>query len=241
MRRRAALVLPGAVALGAIPVASQALAVDLLLVLAMDASGSMDADEFRVQREGYAEALAHPATLAAIRSKPLGAIAVALVEWGSPGGAATVVEWRRVADAASAQALARAVVEAPRSPQSYNAIGDAIDHAAALIAAAPFRAEDRVIDLSGDGPDLRSLRPAPEARDAAVAAGITINALAMELSPVTRFGLPLRVHYEREVIGGPGAFVMVVEDRRDFARAMRAKLIREIAGTRAGGGDPAQT
>ncbi|GGG23316.1 hypothetical protein GCM10010964_09350 [Caldovatus sediminis] len=234
MRRRAALLLPGLAAPPAWTAAAQPRpAVDLLLVLALDASGSMDADEFRLQREGCAEALSHPAMLAAIRSKPLGAIAVSVVEWGSPGGAETVVGWMRVTDAVTAQALGRALVEAPRSRQSYNAIGDAIDHAAALIAAAPFRAGERVIDLAGDGPDLRSLRPAAAARDAAVAAGIVINALAIGIAPVTRFGVPLREHYEREVIGGPGAFVIVAEDRRDFARAMRAKLMREIAGARA--------
>jgi hypothetical protein len=232
MRRRAAALLlaaPGALALRQEALAQQWAAVDLLLVLAVDASGSIDDGEFRLQREGCAEALSHPATLAAIRSKPRGAIAVAMVEWGSPGGAATAVEWMRLSDTTSARALARAVIDAPRSRQSYNAIGDAIEHAARLIAAAPFRAEERVIDVSGDGPDLRSHRAAPEARDDAVAAGITVNALAIELAPVTRFGLPLRTYYERDVIGGPGAFVMVAEDRRDFARAMRAKLIREIA------------
>jgi hypothetical protein len=135
-----------------------------------------------------------------------------------------------VRDAASANALAEAIRAAPRSRQSYNAIGDAIAHSAALIAAAPFRAEDRVIDVAGDGPDMRSYMPATEARDAAVAQGITVNALAIEVSPVTRFGEPLRMHYEREVIGGPGAFVIAAETRQDFARAMRAKLIREIAG-----------
>jgi len=234
MRRRAVLALPGAIAAGI--AAAQPASVDLLLVLALDASGSIDPDEFRLQREGCAEALSHPSVLAAVRSKPRGAIAVALVEWGSPGGAATVVDWMRLADERTAEALAGAVRAAPRSPQGYNAIGDAIDHAARLIAAAPFRAEETVIDVSGDGPDMRSRRPAPVARDDAVAAGITINALAIGLAPVTRLGLPLRAHYERDVIGGPGAFVMVAEDRRDFARAIRAKLIREIAGRSAASG-----
>lgn len=199
-------------------------AVDLLLVLAIDASGSIDAEEFRLQREGCAEALAHPAVLAAIRGGPQGAIGVALVEWGAPGGAATVVDWMRVADAAGARAAGEAIRAAPRSRQSWNAIGDAIDHAARLIAAAPFRAEERVIDLSGDAPDMRGLRPAGAARDDAVAAGITVNALAI------LGGTPdLVAIYEREVIGGPGAFVMAAEGRADFARAMRAKLVREIA------------
>ena len=103
-------------------------------------------------------------------------------------------------------------------------------HCTRLIAAAPFRATERVIDLSGDGPDLRSLIPAATARDAAVAAGITINALAVAAAgQVTRFGEPLAETYRREVIGGPGAFVVSAEDRRDIARALRAKLVREIA------------
>jgi len=229
MRRRTLLAAPG-LAVAATAAAQPRPEVDLLLVLAVDASGSIDADEFRLQREGYAEALAHPAVLGAIAGKPHGAIGVAMVEWGSPGGAATVVEWMRVADAASAAALARAVLDAPRSRQSWNAIGDAIDHSAALLAAAPFRAAEQVIDLSGDGPDLRSLRPAPAARDDAVAAGIAINALAVAASgQVTRLGEPLAETYRREVIGGPGAFVVTAEDRRDIARALRAKLIREIA------------
>jgi hypothetical protein len=233
MRRRSLLAaLPGA--LGAAPAAvaqARPEEVDLLLVLAVDASGSIDPEEFRLQREGYAEALSHPAVLAAITGKPRGgAIAVAMVEWGSPGGAATVVDWMRVSDAASARALAQAVLEAPRSRQGWNAIGDALDHAARMLLAAPFRAAEKVIDLSGDGPDMRSLRPAAVPWDDAVAAGIAINALAVAASgQVTRMGEPLAETYRREVIGGPGAFVVTAEDRRDVARALRAKLIREIA------------
>ncbi|MFC7474536.1 DUF1194 domain-containing protein [Dankookia sp. GCM10030260] len=228
MQRRSLLALPGALA--ATPAPAQAPEVDTLLVLAVDASGSIDADEFRLQREGYAEALSHPAVLAAIAGRPQGAIAVAMVEWGSPGGAATVVDFLRVADAAGARALAAAIIAAPRSPQTWNAIGDALDHCARLLLAAPFRAAERVIDLSGDGPDLRSLRPAAAARDAAVAAGIQVNALAVAAAgQVTRFGEPLAETYRREVIGGPGAFVVSAEDRRDIARALRAKLVREIA------------
>jgi hypothetical protein len=224
MRRRALLAAP----LLAAPAAAQAPAVDLLLVLAVDASGSIDTDEFTLQREGIAEALSHPAVLGAIRSKPRGAIGVAMVEWGSPGGAATVVDWMRVDGAGSAAAAARAMRDAPRSMQSFNAIGDAILHSAALIAAAPWRAEERTIDVSGDGPDMRSRLPAPDARDLAVAQGIVVNGLAIEAGSAWRDGV-LAAAYERSVIGGPGAFVMRAEDRRDFARAMRAKLIREIA------------
>lgn len=234
MRRRRLFAMPAALAAGSAPALAQPAEVptevDVLLVLAVDASGSISPDEFRLQREGYAEALTNPAVLSAIAAKPHGAIAVAMVEWGAPGGAATVVDWRRLGDAASAQGLAEAVVAAPRSRQSYNAIGDALDHCARLILSAPFRAAERVIDLSGDGPDLRSLRAATAARDDAVAAGITINALAIATNgQVTRYGEPLADTYRREVIGGAGAFVVSAEGRRDIARALRAKLVREIA------------
>ena len=223
--RRSLLAAP---ALVAAPAQAQE-ALDMLLVLAMDASGSIGEEEFRLQREGYAEALTPPQVVAAIRSKRRGAMGIAMIEWGSPGGAALVVDWHRVSDAASAQVFANAVLAAPRSRQSYNAIGDAITHAAALITAAPFRANERVIDVAGDGPDMRSTILAPDARDAAVAQGITINGLAIEIAPVTRGNEPLHVHYERNIMGGPGAFVMVAETRRDFARAMRVKMLREIA------------
>ena len=206
--------------------------VDLLLVLCMDASGSIDTAEFQLQRRGYAEALTDDRIIDAIRGGPQGAIAIAIVEWGSPQGAATVVPWTVVRDRRSAEALATALIEAPRSPQSYNAIGDALDHSRHLIETAPHQARRRVIDLSGDGPDLRSFKRAPRARDEAVAAGITVNALAIvETGVGGRLGEPLDVHYEREVIGGPGAFVVVAEGRPSFARAIRSKLVREVAGS----------
>jgi hypothetical protein len=226
VRRRAVLAAPSL--LVAASGRAQGLVVDLLLVLAVDASGSIDPDEFALQREGIAEAIAHPAVLGAIRSKPRGAIGVAMVEWGSPGGAETVVDWVRVADAASAELAARAMRDAPRSPQSFNAIGDALVHCGLLLEAAPWRAGERTIDLSGDGPDMRSRVPAPAARDALVSQGVVVNGLAIEVSSNWRDGR-LAALLERDVIGGPGAFVMRADDRRDFARAMRAKLIREIA------------
>ncbi|MXP61882.1 DUF1194 domain-containing protein [Roseomonas sp. M0104] len=227
MRRRPLLAAPFLAApalLAARPSRAAGPPVDVALVLAVDASGSISPEEFRLQREGCAEAVTHPAVLAAITGGLVGAIGITLVEWGAPGGAATVVPWHRVADAASAAALAEALREAPRSRQSWNAIGDAITHAAALLEDGPFEATRQVIDVSGDAPDMRSHRPAPMARDAAVAAGITVNALAIAEA---RAGLAER--YRAEVIGGPGAFVMEATGRADFARALRAKLVREIA------------
>jgi hypothetical protein len=206
-----------------------ATSVDLLLVLAMDASGSISEGEFRLQREGCAEALTDPAVLGAIRAKPLRSIGIAMTEWGAPGAAATVVDWMLVDGPDKARLAAEAIMAAPRSPQSWNAIGDGIAHAAELIARAPFNGFEKVIDVAGDGPDMRSRIPAPRARDAAVAAGITINGLAILGGGVMR-DETLQQRLRDEVLGGDGAFLMTADTRQDFARAIRAKLVREIAG-----------
>jgi len=206
--------------------------VDTALVLAVDASGSIDTAEFRLQKEGIAGAVTDPQVLRAMQGGIQGRVALAYVEWGGPGMAATVVDWIVIDGRAAAERFAAAVVAAPRSPQSYNALGDAIDHAAALLDRCPCTPSRRVIDISGDNPDNRSARPAPMARDAAVRAGITVNALAiLEDGGMGARGKPWLVeNYEAEVIGGPGAFVEVARDRADFAAALRRKMILEIAG-----------
>ncbi|MCC7425810.1 MAG: DUF1194 domain-containing protein [Alphaproteobacteria bacterium] len=208
--------------------------VDLALVLAFDASGSIDAEEFRRQKEGIAEAITDPRILNALRSGAAQRIAVAYVEWGGPGSARTVVGWRVIGDTAAASAFGAEVLAAPRSFQSFNAIGDAIDHGVRLFASCECEPARRVIDISADNRDMRSLRPAPLARDEAEAQGITINALAIldEDRPTGHDRSWLVEYLERDVIGGDGAFVIAARLRRDFTLALRNKLVREIAGQR---------
>lgn len=207
--------------------------VDVALVLTVDASGSIDPDEFQLQKEGIAGAVADPQVLSTIQSGRNGRIAIAYVEWGAPAAPKLVVDWMLVGDAASAASFGNAVLGAPRSVQSYNAIGDAIDLAVGLFAACPCQPTRRIIDVSGDNPDNRSHHPGPLARDAAVAQGITINALAIvqddRLGPG---GRPWLVEtYEQTIIGGFGAFAMAANSRADFARALRDKMVLEISGT----------
>jgi hypothetical protein len=206
--------------------------VDVALVLTVDASGSIDPPEFQLQKEGIAGAVTDPEVLSTIQSGRNGRIAIAYVEWGAPGGAQLVVDWMLVSDAASAAAFGNAVLQASRSIQSYNAIGDAIDLAVKLLGNCPCQPTRRIIDVSGDNPDNRSHHPGPMARDAAVAEGITINALAIlqdgRLGPN---GRPWLVEtYERTIIGGFAAFAMAANSRADFARALRDKMVLEISG-----------
>jgi hypothetical protein len=206
--------------------------VDVALVLTVDASCSIDTPEFQLQKEGIAGAVADPEVLSTIQSGRNGRIAIAYVEWGAPGGAQMMVDWMLVSDAASAAAFGNAVLVAPRSIQSYNAIGDAIDLAVKLFDACPCRPTRRIIDVSGDNPDNRSRHPAPLARDAAVASGITINALAIiQDGRLGQGGRPWLVEaYERTVIGGFAAFAIAANTRADFARALREKMVLEISG-----------
>jgi hypothetical protein len=228
-RRRLGVGMLGAATLAAArPTIAAAAEVELLLVLLNDGSGSIDEEEYRLQREGTASAIEHPQVLRSLRRGP---IAVAYGEWGSPGAAQLILPWTRIAGEDDAGAFADQLVAAPRPPQTWNAIGDALASATDWIRAAPFRAPRATIDLAGDGPDMRSTIPAPVARDRALAAGITINALAIQAEGSQAFMGPrnLRQHYEDNVIGGPGAFVMTASDRVDFAHAIFNKLVRELA------------
>jgi hypothetical protein len=207
--------------------------VDLELVLAADASGSIDSEERRLQRQGYAQAITHPRILQALRSGYRQAIALTYVEWSGVDCQRIKVPWARIHDAASAGAFAAALVSAPPIDcGGANAIGDAIDFSAQLIGNNEFSGTRRIIDISGDGPDNRG-GPVAAARERAVLTGITINGLAI-INPGRTYsgpgGIPLDEHYRRDVTGGPGSFVLVVrQEESTFAAAILNKLVLEIS------------
>lgn len=206
--------------------------VDLELVLAVDVSRSMDIEEQRIQREGYVAAFRHPDVVEAIRTGPLGRIAVTYFEWAGPGDTAIILPWTAIADAADAERAAALLAAVPVRRISGTSISSAIDFASHMFGQ-PFTGYRRAIDVSGDGPNNAGT-PVVRSRDAVVAEGITINGLPIMLNKVSVFsayGVPsLDIYYEDCVIGGPGAFVIPVRDVTDFAAAIRQKLILEIAG-----------
>jgi Protein of unknown function (DUF1194) len=207
----------------AIPAAAQP-GVDLQLVLAVDASGSVDQFRFELQKRGYLAAFRHPRVLEAIRSGPHQAIAVTMVQWTGPMMQVQVVGWTMVGDEESAAAFATAIERTPRQLfGGGTSISGAIDHASTLFAKSPFRAARRVIDVSGDGSNNRG-RSVNLARDEAVAAGIGINGL-----PILALEPDLDRYYYDNVIGGPGAFMVVAKDFETFGEAILKKLITEIA------------
>jgi hypothetical protein len=224
-------------ALGALPLlragpARAAEEVDVELALAADGSGSIDDDELRLQRDGYASALASPQVLNAIAVNAIGAIAVLYAEWGGPFSQHVIVDWHRVSDRASAEAFGEKLRAAPRQARGYNSISAAIDFCVHLTGTNGFSGIRKVIDVSGDGPHMGG-RPVEAARDDAVARGFTINALAIKRDGGGfrgPGGQPLEEHYRQSVIGGPRAFVEIADATRSFADAVRVKLVLEIAG-----------
>jgi hypothetical protein len=208
--------------------------VDLQLVLAVDASGSVDMYRFELQKRGYAAAFRNPKVLAAVRSGISQAIAVTMHQWTGPRLQVHVVPWMVVKDAASA---AIAIEKAPRRLFSGGtSISGAIDYSRLILAQSPFTATRRTIDVSGDGANNIG-RPAKIARDEAVRDGITVNGL-----PILSVEPNLDTWYFENVVGGPGAVMVPAENYESFAEAILKKLIIEIAANeddRREGGPPA--
>jgi hypothetical protein len=198
--------------------------VDLMLVLAVDASGSVSQRRFELQKQGYAAAFRNPRVLKAIQSLMTQSIGVTMLQWTGPRLQVHVVPWTQVKDAASAEDFAGAIERVPRQLfGGGTSISGAIDYSRLVLLQSPFTASRRVIDISGDGANNIG-RPVQFARDEAVKDGITINGL-----PILAVEPDLDHYYFENVIGGPGAIMVPAENYESFAEAILKKLIIEIA------------
>ncbi|WP_049792607.1 DUF1194 domain-containing protein [Polymorphum gilvum] len=215
----------------AVPAAAEE--VDLELVLLADATGSIDDDEIRFQRQGYATAITDPAVIGAIQDNLIGRIAVTYVEWGGATSQDVVVDWTIIDGPESAARFAQALSGPPRRAFGRNAIGSALLFGKRLIDDNGITGIRRVIDLSADSANNWHGVPLPVARAEVVAAGIVINGLAVLCRNCS--GRPaaydLEDAFARWIIGGPGAFVVTADSPATFAEAVRRKLILEIAET----------
>ncbi|MCG7392516.1 DUF1194 domain-containing protein [Microvirga sp. ACRRW] len=228
------LILKSLFALSLLTAPAQAESVDLELVFAADGSGSIDTDELRLQRKGWADAMMSAEVLNGIKDGPAGAIAVAYMEWGGPSSQVLIVDWHVIRDAVSAKVFADKLMSAPRGATGYNSISNAIDFSVRLVEQNAHEGTRKVIDVSGDGPNMNG-RSLEQARADALAKGFIINALAIRRPGSGRPGGPggmsLEDYYAQNVIGGPGSFVEIADETQPFAVAARRKLLTEIAGT----------
>jgi hypothetical protein len=216
--------------------------VDLQLVLAADASGSMSAPLRKAQREGFVAAFRDPRLHRQIASGMIGRIAVVYVEWSGPDTQVVLVPWRLVATASDAEAFAADMALAGAAEPGRTSISAALLFAAGLIAGNDYTSRRRVIDLSGNG--VNSAGPALAEVAAALGdAGITVNCLVLPQAlndpddysmNFTALEIGVANYFHTKVRSGPGSFVMEVADDRDFRAAIIRKLVLEIASLRDG-------
>lgn len=214
--------------------AAVATEVDVELFLGVDVSGSMSSSELRLQRRGYADALRSDDVIGAIEKGLIGRVAVMYAEWARNDAHKVIVPWTMIANADDANAFADRLEAAEYGNMRNTSISGAIRYGMAQVDGNAFTASRRVLDISGDGPNNQG-EPVEAARDAAVAAGFTINGLpimAEEPSPgLWSYSIgDLDVYYQACVIGGPGAFMIPVRAWDEFAEAVRRKIVLELAG-----------
>lgn len=213
--------------------AAQTEPVDLNLVIAVDISDSIDADELQMQREGYIAAFEDAEIVQAIKGGRYGRIAVSYFEWSDATDQTLVVDWMIIRDQASARAFTTELTRAPVRKGHFTSISAAITYGLALLQRAPHKSNRKVIDVSGDGRNNDGA-PLSAARAAVVGENVTINGLPIdnERSQQASNLEPGQIakYYRENVIGGPGAFVVVAKSYVDIEHAIGRKLLREIAG-----------
>lgn len=206
--------------------------VDLELLLAVDASGSVSAEEFQLQIGGIAAAFRDPEIFQAIRSGPMQRIAVALMIWSDARSRKAVSQWHVIDSPAAAHEFADIVLAQIARRKSFlgksgTGIGAAIGHGLKELRTNDIDGTRQAIDVSGDGHETPLMfgeaMALPEARRRAAQAEVVINGLAI-LSDDPNLG----VYYRARVAMGPGSFVIHADDFDDFGRAMKLKLLREI-------------
>ena len=195
---------------------AQAIQTESHLVLAIDVSGSVNEERFKVQREGYAEAIVHPRVIESILMNR--GLWLTLFEWSESQD--VVVPWTFIAGQREAQAVAQVLVGSPRKSNGSTAVGDAMLFGRHLLLGRQGRL---VMDVSGDGRSNFG-SPVGEAREQCESSGITVNGLAItDLEP------DLEDWYRNNVVTSDG-FCTHVADREDLAYALVNKMRLEIAG-----------
>lgn len=206
--------------------------VDVELVLAVDVSLSMSPMELNIQREGYVAALTDDKVLQAIADGVHGRIAIAYFEWAGVSLHHVIVPWTVIANKADAERVVAQLSANPPNSARRTSIAAALEFGADLFAESQYRGMKRVIDISGDGPNNQGA-PVEAARDAVAGKGITVNGLPLMTGGgfASTFDIgDLSQYYADCVIGGPGAFMVPVNDWSQFPEAVRRKLVLELAG-----------
>jgi hypothetical protein len=206
--------------------------IDLALAMAIDISGSIDPDEAHLQRQGYVDAFRDPVIVKAILGGPNGRIAVAYYEWSDSWMQKLLLDWTLLDSEVSIAAFAQRLVDAPISIARRTSISGAIRYAIPLFGRSPYEPVRKVLDISGDGSNNDG-GLVTDMRHEALKERISINGLPIMNDRPNPFGFPneadLDEYYLHCVTGGPHSFVEVARNFEDFPRAVRKKLLQEVA------------
>jgi hypothetical protein len=218
--------------LSCLPLASQAQgakSVDIAIVVSLDRSESIDAEEARAQIDGLVFTLRHSRFRETVASGWFGRIALTVVTWSSFGRHEVILPWMQVAGAADAD-VAAAILELDYARQRVARHGTQTDVAFAIevgmnqLDILPWEAGKSVINVVADG--ISNIgRVAMADRNIAMARGFTVNGLIMARGSAIEV---LSRYFRREVIGGPTSFLQVSASNEDFANAMLRKILLEM-------------
>lgn len=203
------------------------------LAIGMDVSRSVDRSEYALQITGMAAALSDQQVRAAFLAVPQAPVELAIFDWSSEGNQRLIVPWTLVTGPEVLDDIAGRVLSTAKPVDGgMTAVGAAMRFGAALLIQQPGCGR-LTLDLSGDG--ISNAGPLPERVTASPAwPDITVNGLAIgvpqaegpiSLDPDLE---RLTAWYEAEVMRGPGSFVEQAVTFRNFASAMRRKLMREL-------------
>jgi hypothetical protein len=207
---------------------------DANIVTALDFSDSIDADTMRLQVAGMAQAVRSPEILAAIERGRHGRIGFVVFAWYH-NQFPEVVSWTLIASDEDALAVGRDIerrlrvnveMEARSKERFYigrlTNLSLAIDHASELLQTAPYATERSIVNIIGNGTDNVGGNPG-DARDRIVDMGGVVNGVVLGDDPL------LLTYYRREVIGGPGAFLLSATAAPTLVEALRKKFLYDIA------------
>ncbi|MGB3637348.1 MAG: DUF1194 domain-containing protein [Rivularia sp. (in: cyanobacteria)] len=208
--------------------ANAATFVDIELSLLVDVSGTIDDDEFDLQKQGYVDVFSNASLFNNFISKGKeGKIAVNLIYWSGAKQQEQVVDWTLIDSAQASEDFANAINATIRDFRGFTAPGSAISVATPLFSNNGFNGERQVIDISGDG-DQNSGLDTATARDNALSSGIdAINGIVIGDSS------SLKAFYQNNVIGGVNAdgtpaFVVQANTFEEFGTAIDNKIKAEI-------------
>ena len=213
--------------------ARRAVVTDANIITGLDISYSIDPDDLALEIDGMARAIRSPEVLAAIRSGRHGRIGFAVFAWHH-NQFPTLVSWALIASEDDALAVAREIEERLRVDVESEArtqeafyigrltnVSQAIDHATDMLRRAPFATERSVVNIIGDGADNVG-EDAASARDRVVGMGGIVNGVVLTEDAA------MLDYYRRQVIGGPGAFVMSTGGAAGLVEALKRKFLRDM-------------